>query len=222
VSEQPIPHAIFFDVDGVLIQSLDIKGEGFAQTFSEFPDQHDEIVRLHLEHGGVTRSEKLKLIFQSVYGRGPTSEELDARLEIFSSCVLESVITAPEVCGASQALAHWSARTPLHAVSATPVAELVHILGLRGLTHFFTSIQGWPPPKPQLVQISLDRHSYDPARCVLIGDSREDFIAANSTGVHFIQVSRDPERDFIEADSVIRDLVGLSEAISSVLRPAID
>lgn len=215
---QTAPQAIFFDVDGVLIDSLDIKGEAFARAFDELPHRHDEIVRFHLDHGGVTRSEKLELIFRSVYGRTPTPDELEARVAIFATAVVDAVIAAPEIRGASQALAQWSTRAPLHAVSATPTDELVHILDQRGLTDYFTSVQGWPPKKTAAVSRLIDEHGYEPGRCVLVGDSREDLNAAASAGVHFVQVSRSSEMDFVESEWVIRDLVGLSTAIESLLR----
>ncbi len=217
--QEPTPlQAIFFDVDGVLIDSLDIKGEAFALAFSEFPNRRDEIMRFHLEHGGVTRSEKLALIFHSVYGREATADELDARVAVFGAFVVSAVIAAPEIRGASGALGYWSTRASLHAVSATPTEELVHILEKRGLSDFFTSVQGWPPNKTKTIKTLLGEHAYDPDRCVLVGDSREDLNAASSASTHFVQVSRSPESDFAESIWVVRDLADLSGVLESVVR----
>jgi phosphoglycolate phosphatase-like HAD superfamily hydrolase len=213
------PQAIFFDVDGVLIDSLGIKGEAFARAFSEFPNRRDQIVSFHLANGGVTRVEKLALIFQSVLGRKPTPDELDARVAVFAAHVVDAVIAAPEIRGAALALAKWSKRVPLHALSATPADELVHILEQRGLIDFFTSVRGWPPKKTTAVKGLLDEHGYEPDQCVLVGDSREDLNAARSARIHFVQVSRSPELDFAESRWVIRDLVGLSDAIESLPGP---
>ena len=33
------PEAIFFDVDGVLIDSLAIKGDAFSRAFSDYPER---------------------------------------------------------------------------------------------------------------------------------------------------------------------------------------
>ena len=218
VHKRTVPDAIFFDVDGVLIDSLDIKGEAFARVFSEFPERHDEILAFHSDHGGVTRSEKVGQIFETVFGRAPTAAEVDARVRVFAAAVIDAVIGAPEIRGASQALAQWSACAPLHAVSATPTDELDHIFAQRGLTRFFASVHGWPPRKTETVKVLLDAHGYEPGRCVLVGDSREDLDAAKPAGVRFVQVSRSTECDFIDSDWVIRDLISLSDAIESVLR----
>lgn len=213
-----VPEAIFFDVDGVLIDSLAIKGEAFAHAFRDVPDRHDEIVEFHLAHGGVTRSEKLALMYQLVYGRAPTPDELEVRLRVFADRVADAVISAPEVRGAGQALAEWAGRAPLHAVSATPSEELVSILNKRGISQFFTSIRGWPPKKVDVLRGLLYDHGYEPDRCVLVGDSREDLNAAQPNQVRFVQVSSSPQMDMAESAVVIRDLVGLRTAIESVLR----
>ena len=215
-----LPQAIIFDVDGVLIDSLDIKGEAFAQAFSDLPERHDEIVAFHQANGGVTRRVKIRSIFTSVFGREPTSNELELRVGAFSANIAAAVVAAPEIRGASLALAEWSGRTPLHAVSATPAEELIRILDERGMSGFFTSVRGWPPRKPDVVKELLDEMGYEPGRCLLVGDSREDLDAAWSAGVHFVQVSKREEQAFTESECVIRDLLSLNEAIESVMRIA--
>jgi phosphoglycolate phosphatase-like HAD superfamily hydrolase len=219
VHEPATPQSIFFDVDGVLIDSLALKGEAFAQAFSERPDKHDEIVAFHLDHGGVTRSEKLALIFRSVFGREPTPTELNARIAVFATTVVDAIIAAPEIRGASQALAQWATRVPLHAVSATPTEELEWVFEQRGLTAFFTSLHGWPPRKAEAVKALVDEYGYEPDQCVLVGDSWEDLDAARLAGVRFVQVSRSAELDLIDTNRVIRDLESLDDAIEWVLRP---
>jgi beta-phosphoglucomutase-like phosphatase (HAD superfamily) len=49
------PEAIFFDVDGVLIDSLAIKGDSFSRAFNDYPEAREEIIAFHLSHGGVTK-----------------------------------------------------------------------------------------------------------------------------------------------------------------------
>ena len=76
-----MPEAIFFDVDGVLIESLTVKGEAFALVFKDFPDDRASIIDYHLAHGGVNRVEKIRQIFVELTGRQPTDGELVERVE---------------------------------------------------------------------------------------------------------------------------------------------
>lgn len=213
-----VPDAIFFDVDGVLIDSMGVKGEAFAAAFDDRADLHDEIIAFHHARGGVTRSQKIAGIFELAFGRAPTSQELDARVAAFSDAVLQQVIVAPEIPGATRAVRRWADRAPLHAVSATPAAELVHVFAERGMTPSFTSVTGWPPHKSEIVASIIAQHGYRPGHCVLIGDSREDLASARACGVHFVQVSGSAASDLPESTVTVRDLTTLDDAVEQALR----
>jgi phosphoglycolate phosphatase-like HAD superfamily hydrolase len=217
VLAQPgIPEAIFFDVDGVLIESLSVKGEAFALVFSDFPDDRDSIIDYHLAHGGVNRVEKIRQIFVQLTGRMPTDSELAERVHAFSELVVEQVITAPEIAGAGMALEFWSARVPLHAVSATPLDELLVIFDRRGMSQYFASIHGWPPKKTELLPELVRDLGYATGACVMVGDSAEDEAAARAAGTLFIRVSPHEQDRSTEGVPVIRDLHGLTDAISTL------
>jgi len=207
------PEAIFFDVDGVLIDSLAVKGDAFSRAFSDYPEAREEIIAFHLSHGGVTRSDKITLLFRLIVGREPSAQEIADRIRQFSSSVFEGVVAAPEIPGARAALEEWSGKVALHAVSATPTDELRLIFDRRNITKFFTSVHGWPPKKELTVQYILTAYGYDPAACILVGDSREDLHAALAAGVSFIQISPPGESKFDESDVVIGDLRGLTAAV---------
>ena len=209
--------AILLDVDGVLIDSLRVKGEAFATAFADRPDLHDEIVALHLASGGVNRIEKISRMHVLAFGRQPTEGELTVRVDAFAAAVRDGVIAAPEIPGAEAALRAWSGVVPLHAVSATPQDELDAILEARGIASLLTSVEGWPPGKSDLVGGLLERRRYRPQRCVVVGDSREDLAAATSNDTLFIQVSSTHATDLPEATTVIRDLTGLDEAIHGLV-----
>jgi beta-phosphoglucomutase-like phosphatase (HAD superfamily) len=130
------PEAIFFDVDGVLIDSLAIKGDAFSRAFSDYPEARDRIIAFHLSNGGVNRSEKIARLFRLIVGREPSAQEVAVRMGQFSDSVFEGVVAAPEIRGAHAALEEWSERVPLHAVSATPTDELRRILDKRNIAKF--------------------------------------------------------------------------------------
>jgi phosphoglycolate phosphatase-like HAD superfamily hydrolase len=212
--------AILFDVDGVLIDSLPIKGEAFAAAFDDRTDLHDQIVAFHLANGGVNRTEKIAQLYALAFGRAPASDELSARVDAFARAVYDGVVRAPEIPGAAAALSSWSGKVPLHAVSATPQDELSLILVARGIAPYLTTIEGWPPPKVELVGSLIRRCGYQPERCLVVGDSREDLVAAKTAGALFVHVCSSELDGFPEANAVIRDLRGLDAAIQHLVGPA--
>ena len=214
-----LPEAIFFDVDGVLIESLSVKGEAFALVFRDFPDDRDSIIDYHLAHGGVNRVEKIREIFVELTDRQPTDGELVERVHAFSESVVEQVIAAPEIAGAGMALEFWSARVPLHAVSATPLDELLVIFDRRDMSQYFASIHGWPPKKTELLPELVRDLGYAPRGCVMVGDSAEDEAAAHAAGTLFIRVNPNEQDRSPGNGPVIADLHGLTDAIHSLAWP---
>jgi phosphoglycolate phosphatase-like HAD superfamily hydrolase len=208
------PQAIFFDVDGVLIDSMRVKGQAFAAAFSDFPEWEGEIMTYHLLNGGVTRSEKIRRLFQLIVGRAPTDLELAARVDTFAGAVVQAVVDAPEVLGASQALSEWSGRAPLHAVSATPSLELRQIFEAREMSGFFSTVDGWPPTKAELMRVIIRENEYDPRACVLVGDSKEDLGAAQAVNMQFLGVG---EFDTSSVRVSIPNLRELTPAIEALM-----
>ncbi len=211
------PEAIFFDVDGVLIDSLAIKGNAFSRAFSDYPDARDEIVSFHLAHGGVTRSKKITALHRIIVGREPTEKELADRITLFAAAVAQGVVGAPEIPGARVAVAEWFETVTLYAVSATPTDELRSIFDRRDLTQYFRCILGWPPDKGLSIQEIIAAQGHEASSCILVGDSFEDLQAAITAGVQFIQVCPPGATKFNKSGAVIDDLHGLSNAIRVVM-----
>ncbi|MDB9921701.1 HAD hydrolase-like protein [Actinomycetota bacterium] len=218
MSKISYPEAIFFDVDGVLIDSLTIKGDAFSHAFSDYPDAHDEVVSFHRAHGGVNRSEKIAALHLLIVGRAPTERELADRITSFAVAVVRGVMDAPEIPGAGTAIAEWFEKSTLYAVSATPTDELRSIFDRRDLTQYFRCILGWPPDKGLSIQEVITTQGHLPSSCILVGDSLEDLQAAISTGVQFIQVCPPSAPKFVESNAVIENLHDLSNAIRLVMK----
>ena len=211
-----VPEAIFFDVDGVLIDSLRVKGGAFALAFADFPDDRGSIVDYHLANGGVNRVEKIRQIFVQITGRQPTEAELAERVRLFSEAVVEQVIAAPEIAGFREAVEFWGDRVPLHAVSATPTDELLVIFTRRGISQHFTSIHGWPPKKTELLPALVRELGYTPEGCIMVGDSAEDEAAALAAGTLFIRVSPNEWDQSPNNVPMIADLNALTDAIRTL------
>lgn len=211
------PDALFFDVDGVLIDSLLVKGEALADTFDDFPNSRQIVVDFHLVNGGVTRSKKIAALYRLLAGVEAPRQELDSRIARFADAARDRVVAADEITGAESAVRRWTTRCPLHAVSATPDDELKRILSSRGIRPYFRSIHGWPPAKDETIAGLLGWHGYSPNLCVLIGDSKEDLLASQRTGVRFVHVSAADTKALPGNHPTISDLQVLDSAIMRAL-----
>ena len=57
--------AIVFDFDGVLVESVHVKGEAFYQLYEgQGQEIQEKVLAHHLAHGGVSRFDKIKHYIQ--------------------------------------------------------------------------------------------------------------------------------------------------------------
>ena len=181
-----VPDALFFDVDGVLIDSMSIKEEIFVQVFSDFPDSDSLVRSFHRVNGGLNREAKIRRLLELLTLNAPTDSEVRERVNIFSSSIegeIQRASLMPGICGV---LNSWSERIALYAVSATPTDELRSLFASMELLNFFKGVRGWPPGKAELLTETIRANDFNSSRCILIGDSQEDREAALLAGVHFM------------------------------------
>ena len=181
-----IPAAVFLDVDGVLIDSVNVKGDVFVEVFADFPNSAEQVLAYHRAHGGLTREIKIRRIFELLGDASPSEPEVLDRVSHFATLVVERVIQAPEIPGTHTFLQEWSNRCPFYAVSATPDEELQRIMVARGLMPFFRRVRGWPPEKSGMISQEIASGGFGASRCLLVGDSDEDYQAAQRASVPFI------------------------------------
>jgi len=69
--------AIFWDFDGVLINSNSIREMGFEKVLSDYPKEKVEaLLQFHKANGGLSRYVKFRHFFENILGEKPTAEKL--------------------------------------------------------------------------------------------------------------------------------------------------
>lgn len=179
--------AVFFDFDGVIADSTDVKARAFATLFAPYgADVQEAVVRYHLDNGGMPRHEKIRHCFITYAGKQVTETELAQAGATFSSLVLEEVVLAPLIPGALMSLQQLQQMDiPAFVVSGTPHDEMQLIVQRKGLGCFFQEVHGSPSSKAAIITDILTRYSFTPDRCLFIGDALADYQAAESTGLCF-------------------------------------
>jgi phosphoglycolate phosphatase-like HAD superfamily hydrolase len=182
--------AVFFDFDGVIAASTQVKVRAFAALFAAYgPAVQESVIRYHLDNGGMPRHQKIRHCFTAFAGHLPTDAELDRAGQTFSQLVLDEVIAAPLIPGALTTLRQLQeAAIPAFVVSGTPGEEMRLIAWRKGLSSFFLEVHGSPLAKPALLADILVRHGYIPDQCLFIGDALADYRAAVATGLRFLGI----------------------------------
>lgn len=195
---------IIFDFDGVLVESVAVKGEAFAALYeSEGTEIQRQVLEYHHAHGGVSRFEKILHFEATLLKRPVTEQQVNILAEKFSDIVEEKVVRAQPVRGAVEFLEKYHARLPLFVVSATPEEELRHIVEKRGMNRFFKAVYGSPRSKAENIRRILDAYKYTAARTVMIGDTISDYKGAVETGTKFIGRIAPGERNIFPAETIV-------------------
>jgi len=179
--------AVFFDFDGVLAESLDIKIRAFTELYKEHgPEILERVLAHHRAHGGVSRIQKIRHCHREMLGIRLEPEELMALGRRFSGLVVEAVVASAWVDGARELLDGLVGRLPLFVVSGTPEPELHDIVTRRGMDGYFVAVRGSPPDKITVIRDLLDAHDLAAERVLFVGDAMTDHDAAQATGLRFI------------------------------------
>ncbi|CAN5542178.1 HAD family hydrolase [soil metagenome] len=209
--------AVFFDFDGVIVDSVDIKTSAFVALYADCgPDITNAVRSHHLRNAGTSRYDKFRY-YQRELLNAPHDEETIASLgKRFEKEVRQRVIEAAEIPGALAALAGLRERCPLFLASATPQDELRDIVAARRLDVYFSGVYGTPLRKREILASEIARHDFNPAQCFMLGDAMADHDAARANAVPFIGVVKPGLNNPFPADTeIIADLTGLVERIQS-------
>lgn len=201
--------AIIFDFDGVLVDSVNIKTEAFADLYREYGDDIvNKAVEHHLINGGISRYKKIEYYHREFLGISLSEEELEKLAVRFSSIVKDKVIKAPYIDGAEEFLNENFKKYKMFVCSGTPETEIKEIITGRGMDEYFKIVYGSPETKANIINYILLQNSFNKNEVVFLGDSINDYDAAVSADVPFIGVTKQ-ENTFPGNVNVIPDLNGL-------------
>ena len=207
--------AIIFDFDGVIIESAGVKTEAFRELFSDYPHKIKEIIDYHLVNAGISRFVKFRHIYKHMLKQGLSGEKEAELGRCFSQIVLKKLMAVPFVPGAKDFLQSNKSRYQFFVASGTPEKELVDIINTRGLEGYFKEIHGSPKEKADIIGGIMSDHGLTKGEVVYVGDAQSDRIAAQQTGVTFIERVSDaglgPDHHWR-----IKDLCDISEVLKKI------
>ncbi|MBU6176785.1 MAG: HAD-IA family hydrolase [Bacteroidetes bacterium] len=196
------PKAVFWDFDGVIKESLEVKSRAFYNLFLPFGDQiANRVCKHHIANGGMSRGDKIPLYLHWA-GQPNNAQIVDDFCMRFSEMVLEAVVEAPWVPGVETLLRTNPHRQLFFVVSATPQKELEEILKKLNLTKCFLRIFGSPTRKADAIQLTLSEQQLASRDCLMIGDALVDIKAAAENAVPFLL------RRHLTNENIFSDYVG--------------
>ncbi len=176
---------IFWDFDGVIKDSLEVKREAFANIFQGIDDQTKlRIKKHHDENGGMSRYEKIPLYLEFA-NKSKKDEDVQSYLNLFSRHVKSGVINSKWCDGVKEYLSQNYNDQYFILLTATPTVEIKEIVYELKIDMFFKEIYGSPIKKNEIVNNILKKLKFKNSEVALLGDSKNDYIAAKKNNINF-------------------------------------
>jgi len=191
--------ALFFDFDGVLADSMEVKTRAFAKLFEPYGSEiQSKVVDHHRKNGGMPRRDKFKHYYAELLHRPLDNNEMERLCKAFSSLVIDEVVAAPGIPGAIEFLEKWHKAIPCFVVSAVPDEELGMIVTKRGLNKYFRMVLGSSRSKMEHLEYLLGKFVFDSAKCLYFGDAENDYKAAKACKIPFIGILTGTEAPLLQ------------------------
>ncbi len=183
---------LLFDCDGVIMNSNKIKTSAFGKAVSEFGDSaSNELIAFHEERGGITRYEK----FQHFYDVISVNHQIDKKnisikklLEKYGRIVKQQL----EICEIDNSIIEYrnNSDAKWFIVTGSDQQELINIFKKRKIFKDFEGgIYGGPKSKIDIFEFLIETNKIETSKCLYIGDSKYDFIAASKFHIDFVFLS---------------------------------
>ncbi|TAM45955.1 MAG: hypothetical protein EPN55_06995 [Gammaproteobacteria bacterium] len=183
---------IIFDFDGVIVDSNEIRIEGFRTLYAaETGDRLDRFMQYVRGNRGLSRYRKIRYYYEQIRGEQAPNELVERDARRYSQIVAKDVACAPELPGAEAFLAECKRDFRFALVSASDQDELRAICRLRGLDRYFDTILGSPEDKAVNIRNLMQNLGWHRRSTVYVGDSSNDRTAADSVGIDFIGFGKD-------------------------------
>ncbi|MBI2259904.1 MAG: HAD family hydrolase [Flavobacteriia bacterium] len=210
---------IFFDFDGVLAESVNVKTEAFKNLYLPFGEEiANKVVEHHLAHGGISRFEKIKKYHQDFLGIELSENEVFHWAEKFSELVLIGVIESPEVKGAEDFLKKNFENYQFWVITGTPTEEIKIILEKRNWNSYFKGAFGSPEKKNHWTEFLIEKYDINRKETVFVGDATTDQEAAYYSKLHFILRRNEDNKHLFKnyKGFELNDLTNLNEILKSI------
>lgn len=210
---------IVFDCDGVVLNSNKVKTEAFYQAALPYGKRAaDELVKFHVENGGVSRYKKFAYFLDSIvpsYSPGLIGPSLNDLLQVYAKKVRNGLITC-DVAKSLQSLRDKTTKARWLIVSGGDQMELRDVFSERDLINLFNGgIYGSPDTKDDILSREIKKTNIiKPA--LFIGDSKYDYSAAKGAELDFAFMHKWTEvrdwEDWCRSESIVA-----YEALSDLL-----
>lgn len=178
---------ILWDFDGVILDSMKIKGDGFVELFKEYDENSiKQIEKYHYNNGGVSRFDKIKNFYHEILNENISEDKVLELADKFAKIIEIKLYDKDNLIEETVTFIKENYKKyNFHIVSGAEHNELNKLCDSFDITHYFISIDGSPTKKEILVKNVIEKYNYNKKEIILIGDAMTDYNASMQNGIEF-------------------------------------
>lgn len=178
-----------FDCDGVILDSNQIKSEGFRIALSnEDTKLVDQFLDYHKDNQGIDRYNKIKFFLSEIKKVEYCDKDFNFIIKKYSDYCLKELVRAPLVQGITEFLEYLKQeKRNCFVVSGSDQVELREIFRVKGLDSYFSGIYGSPETKIMILN-KLFQDDLINDSSIFYGDAKSDMLAAENHSIEFIYI----------------------------------
>ncbi|MDF2503757.1 HAD-IA family hydrolase [Clostridium sp.] len=179
---------IIFDFDGVIIDSMKVRDNGFKAIFSEFNKTDvEKLVEYNRLNGGLSRFHKIKYFHEEILNKDIDESVIHKYAEKFTEIMKKELVNSNYLIKDTvEFIKRNRDSKKLYIASGSENNELNYLCKELGIGDCFTAIYGSPTHKNDIVKDIIETNKYENSKVVLIGDSINDYEAAKVNGIDFV------------------------------------
>jgi phosphoglycolate phosphatase-like HAD superfamily hydrolase len=179
---------ILWDFDGVLMDSMPVRDRGFEIVLANYPAADlERLLHYHRQNGGLSRYVKFRYFFEVIRNEPVTDGQVLELAARFSDVMRRELVNEQLLIQNSiEFVKREHTNFNMHVVSGSDQEELRYLCATLKLDGYFRSIHGSPKSKKDWVAELIQLHNYERNQTLLIGDSRNDWEAADHSGIDFM------------------------------------
>ncbi len=189
---------IFWDFDGVIIDSMKIKGDGFIELFENYNlEQVRLLEKYHYANGGISRFDKIKYFYNQILKKDVSEEKIINLSNKFASIIKEKIFNKDILIKESLIFIEKNfIDYNFHIVSGADHNELNSLCKYFKIEQYFKSINGSPTKKHVLLKNVINEFEYISEEIVFIGDAMTDYYAAKKNKIKFYGYNNEELKKF--------------------------
>lgn len=181
------PKIVVFDFDGVLADTIKIKGNVFATLFKDHGLRIKKFAnKFHLENVGLNRKKKFIKISEQFGKYNINEKELEKLNKEFNSTYSRFYKKIKINLDFINFIKKNKNKYKFYISSTAPKKEIKSILKFNKFKKFFIKIYGSEISKESALKQILKKNKTNKSNIIFIGDSKHDLNAAKKTNIFFI------------------------------------